>query len=179
MTPVRRQTMTRLALITILFFVLGMGVTAHAIHETTPAETQLTLPGTDAAKLYEYITKSKPYTVWDLWPGKKKMYSGTQPHGAFLTTYVNDTGMFGIRGKTGTMPEGTIIVKENYDMDKKYNALSVMYKVKGYNPAAADWFWAKYDKDGKVLAAGRAEACIKCHEKKKDNDFIFTGELKK
>lgn len=159
--------------------VLSLFSPAGAIHETIPAETQITLPGTDALKLYEYISKSKPYTVWDLWPGKKKMYPGTQPHGDFLTTYVNDTGMFGIRKKKGTMPEGTIIVKENYDRDRKFNALSVMYKVKGYNPPAADWFWAKYDKDGKVLTAGRAEACIKCHEKKRDNDYIFTGEMKK
>jgi hypothetical protein len=166
-----------------IFFALSIVFTlfsnAFAIHETLPAETQLLLPGTDAVKVYEYITKSKPYTQWDLWPGKEKMYPGTQPHGEFLTTYVNDTGMFGIRKKKGTMPEGTIIAKENYGIDRKFNALSVMYKVKGYNPAAADWFWAKYDKDGKVLASGRAEACIKCHEKKRDSDYTFTGELKK
>lgn len=162
-----------------LFFVLALFSPAFAIHETIPAETQITLPGADAAKLYEYITKSRPYTLWDLWPGKGKMYPGTQPHGDFLTTYINDTGIFGIRDKKGSMPEGTIIAKENYGTDKKFNALSVMYKVKGYNQAGADWFWAKYDKDGKVLAAGRAEACIRCHEKKKDNDFLFTGGVKK
>lgn len=162
-----------------LFIVLALFSLAFAIHETVPAETQLILPGADAAKLYEYVTKSVPYARWDMWPGKKKMYPGTQPHGDYLTTYVNDTGMFAIRKKTGIMPEGSIIAKENYGIDKKFNALSVMYKVKGYNSAAADWFWAKYDKDGKVLASGRAEVCIKCHEKKKDNDYIFTGELKK
>lgn len=162
-----------------LCIVFALFSSAYAIHETISAETQLMLPSTNAAKIYEYILKSKPYTQWDLWPGKEKMYPGTQPHGEFLTTYVNDTGMFGIRNKKGNMPEGTIIVKENHSIDKKFNALSVMYKVKGYNPAAADWFWAKYDTDGKVLTSGRAEACIKCHEKKKDNDYIFTGELKK
>ncbi|MBI5847359.1 MAG: cytochrome P460 family protein [Nitrospirae bacterium] len=159
--------------------VLAAFAPAFAIHDTVPAETQLTLPGTDAAQLYVYITRSRPYTLWDLWPGKGKMYLGTQPHGDFLTTYVNDTAMFGIREKKGVMPEGTIIAKENYDKDKKFNALSVMYKVKGYNPAAADWFWAKYDKDGKVLASGRAEGCIKCHEKQKNNDYTFTGQSKK
>jgi hypothetical protein len=162
-----------------LFIVFAMFSPASAIHETVTAETQLTLPGANAAKLYEYITKSKHYKQWDLWPGKEKMYPGTQPHGEFLTTYVNDTGMFGIRKKNGSMPEGTIIAKENYSGDKKFNALSVMYKVSGYNPAAADWFWAKYDKDGKVLSSGRVEACVKCHEKKRTNDYIFTGELKK
>lgn len=162
-----------------LLIVLSLFSLAFAIHETIPAETQITLPGADAAKLYEYITKNKPYPQWDLWPGKAKMYPGTQPHGEFLTTYVNDSGMFGIRNKKGIMPESTIIAKENYGYDKKFNTLTVMFKIKGYNPSAADWFWAKYDRDGKVLASGRAEACIKCHEKKRDNDYIFTGELKK
>lgn len=162
-----------------LFIVLTLLSTAFAIHETIQAETQIVMPGADAAKIYEYITKTAPYVQWELWPGKGTMYKGTQPHGDFLTTYVNDAGMFGIREKKGNMPEGTIIAKENYDKDKKFNAFSVMYKIKGYNPAAADWFWAKYDSNGKVLASGRAEACIKCHEKKRDNDYTFTGELKK
>jgi hypothetical protein len=158
--------------------VLGIASFAYAIHETQQAETQVPLPGADAGKLYEYITKHKPYSRWQMWPGKGKLYKGTEPHGAFLTTYVNDTGSAGI-GKSKTLPEGTIISKENYGADKKFTALSVMYKIRGYNPAASDWFWAKYDADGKALASGRVEACIKCHEKKKDNDYIFTGELKK
>ncbi|MBI5074597.1 MAG: cytochrome P460 family protein [Nitrospirae bacterium] len=171
--------MKTITIIMVIGMVLGLFSLAFAIHETIPAETQLMLPAANAVKVYEYITKSSPYTRWDLWPGRQKMYPGTQPHGDFLTTYVNDTGMFGLRKKTGTMPEGTIIAKENYGTDRKFNALSVMYKIKGYNPAASDWFWAKYDKDGNVLASGRADACIKCHEKKKDNDFVFTGDLKK
>jgi len=48
-----------------------------------PAETQATLPGPDAVKLYEYIMKSNPYTDWQLFPGKGRMYEGKQPHGAF------------------------------------------------------------------------------------------------
>ena len=34
------------------------------------------------------------------------------------------------------MEDSSIIVKENYTADKKFVALSVMYKIKGYNPAA-------------------------------------------
>ncbi len=177
--PGRRHDMKAFRMFFGSFIVFALFSPAFAIHETITAETQLTLPGANAAALYTYITKSNPYVRWDLWPGKERMYAGTQPHGDFLTTYVNDIGMFGIRKKKGTMPEGTIIAKENYGIDKKFNALSVMYKIKGYNPAAADWFWAKYDRDGKVLASGRAEACITCHAKKKDNDYTFTGDLKK
>jgi hypothetical protein len=171
--------MKPLSIIIAACLILSIVPLANAIHETQPAETQVPLPGADAAKLYDYIIKSRPYTAWDLWPGKGKMYKGTQPHGDFLTTYVNDAALSGIKGKKGPMPDGAIIAKENYGADKKFTALTVMYKIKGYNPAAADWFWAKYDGGGKVLASGRAEACIKCHEAKKDNDFVYTGQMKK
>ena len=166
-------------LLAIAGFILGLYPFAHAIHETQPAETQAPMPGADAAKLYEYIIKNKPYSAWETWPGKGKMYKGTQPHGEFLTTYVNDTAMFGIKDKKGIMPDGTIIAKENYGADRKFTALTVMYKISGYNPAAANWYWAKYDSGGKVLASGRVEACITCHEAKKDNDYIHSGALKK
>lgn len=170
--------MKRLVILLAFLFVLGAGTASYAIHETTSAETQVTLPGADAVKVYEYITKTSPYTQWDLWPGKGKMYKGSQPHGDYLTTYVNADGMFDIRKKKGSLSEGAIIVKESYGPDKGFSALSVMFRIKGYNRPAGDWFWAKYDHKGKVLASGRVEACIKCHEKKKDNDYIFTGELK-
>ncbi|MBI5641317.1 MAG: cytochrome P460 family protein [Nitrospirae bacterium] len=151
---------------------------AYAIHETIPSETQIPLPGADATKLYEYVTRHKPYSAWQLWPGKGRMYKGTEPHGALLTTYVDNTALGSIKKKRG-MADGSIIVKENYSADKKLAALTVMYKLKGYNPAAADWFWAKYDDAGKVLVSGKAEGCINCHQKKKDNEYIFTGEVKK
>jgi hypothetical protein len=165
--------------LTVAAIILILSSFAYAIHETQPAETQAPLPGADAAKLYEYITKNTPYTKWQLWPGKGKMYQGTQPHGEFLTTYVNETAMAGIKGKKGVMPDAAIIAKENYGPDKKFTALTVIYKIKGYNPAAGDWFWAKYDGSGKVLLSGKAEACIKCHEMKKGNDYLYSGQLKK
>lgn len=156
----------------------GSAFIAHAIHETIPAETQIAEPGPDAAQLSEYIVKFKPYTSWQLWPGKGKLYPGKEPHGSLLTTYVNETAYYSVRDKKG-MADGSIIVKENYTADKNFVALTVMYKLKGYNPAGGDWFWAKYGPEGKVLASGMVEACIKCHSEKKDNDFIWTGEVKK
>jgi hypothetical protein len=157
-----------------LVFLLGLAAAAHAIHETMPSETMVAMPGPDAAKLSEYIIRHDPYKSWGLWPGKGELYKGSEPHGALLTTYVNYVAMGAIREKKG-MGEGAIIAKENYDAGGKFVALTVMYKIKGYNPGAGDWFWAKYGPDWKVMASGRVEDCIKCHSVKKDNDFIYTG----
>jgi hypothetical protein len=160
-----------------LYFVLGFGDAANAIHEVIPSESQIPAPGPDAVKLNEYIIKYNPYRAWQLWPDKGRLYKGTAPHGALLTTFVNDAAHFSAQKKRA-MGEGSIIVKENYTADKKFVALSVMYKIKGYNPAGGDWFWAKYTPDGKVEASGKVKACIDCHSKRGDNDFIFTGEAK-
>lgn len=136
------------------------------------------MPGADADKLHEYLTKEKPYTHWKLWPGKGKLYKGTEPHGALLTTYVNDVALKSIKAKKG-LNDGAIIVKENYMPDKKLAAVTVMYKVKGYNPEAGDIFWMKYLPDGKIEASGKVDMCIGCHGKVKENDYLYTGKVKK
>ncbi len=160
-----------------LFIIFASAYTAQAIHETIPAETQIAEPGADALKLYDYITIYKPYSKWQLFPGKGMMYKGTQPHGAFLITYVNDAAYSSIKGKKG-FADGSMIVKENYTEDKKLDSLTVMYKISGFNPQGGDWFWTKYGADGKTVASGRVEVCLKCHETKKDNDYIFSGVIK-
>ena len=160
-----------------VLFVLGLSFSVNAIHEIIPSETQIVLPGPNAEKLNEYIIRDDPYRAWDLWPGKGKLYKGTEPHGALLTTFVNNTASHSIKKKKG-MADGSIMAKENYTADKKFIALSVMYKIKGYNPEGGDWFWVKYSPDGKVEASGKVKGCIDCHSKQKDNDYIFTGKVK-
>lgn len=157
--------------------ILGLVTVAYAIHEIIPSETQVAMPGPNAGQLNEYIVRFDPYRAWELWPGKGKLYKGTEPHGSLLTTFVNNTAMHSIKKKK-MMADGSIIVKENYTADKKFVALTVMYKIKGYNPNAGDWFWAKYSPDGKVEASGKVKGCIDCHSKMKDNDYIFTGKVK-
>ena len=134
-------------------------------------------PMADGKAIWTYL-KEIDYTKLPMWPGKEAFYPGKEPHGALLTTYVNETALNDIQGKKGTLSAGSIIVKENYMPDKKLAAVTVMYKVAGYNPEAADWFWAKYAPDGNIEAEGKATACISCHGQKKDNDYIMTGALK-
>jgi len=136
------------------------------------------LPKAEQDAVYEYITKTSPYQQWSLFPGKGKLYEGKHPHGALLTTYVNDLALKGIQAKAGTLANGAIIVKENYMPDKMLGAITVMYRVKGFDPEAGDWFWAKYMPDGQVEAAGKVAMCSSCHAVKLDNDWIFTGPVK-
>jgi hypothetical protein len=170
--------MKKLILIMGIIFLFLTFASAFATHKLTPAEKFAPLPGTDAQAIYHYITKENPYKSWQLWPGKGKLYQGRHPQGAYLTTYINDIASLSI-GAGKPMVNGSIIVKENYTPEKNLSAITVMYKIKGYNPSAGDWFWSKYDVTGKTLKAGKVKGCIDCHSSQIANDFIFTGTFVK
>lgn len=126
-------------------------------------------------ELYTTITEKDDYKRWLLWPGKGKLYSGTEPHGVLLTTYVTADVSRIIEKNRGMMLDDSIIVKENYNSDKELMALTVMQKIKGYDPEHNDWFWAKYSPDGTVEAAGKVESCINCHEQRESVDYLFSA----
>jgi hypothetical protein len=92
------------------------------------------LPSAEGQAVYDYITKTNPYQNWSLFPGKGELYEGKHPHGALLTSYVNEVALNGINNKVGTLADGAIIIKENYMPDKTLGAVTVMYRVKGYDP---------------------------------------------
>lgn len=135
-------------------------------------------PAAEGKAVWDYIHQADPYQQWPLFPGKDKLYTGRHPHGAFLTTYVSPGARDAIAKKTGMLPNGSFVVKENYTPEKKLAAVTVMYRVKGYDSEAGDWYWAKYAPDGKVLKDGKVKGCIQCHQAVISNDWIFTGPVK-
>jgi hypothetical protein len=138
--------------------------------------TMMPLP--DAGDLRHHITGHTPYKKdFKLWPGKGEMYKGMEPHGSLLTTYVNDIALKSIKNRSG-MTNNSIIVKENYSPDKKLMAVTVMYKVKGYNAEGGDWFWVKYGADFSTLASGKVKGCLGCHGSVANNDYVFTGKVR-
>lgn len=133
------------------------------------------MPGADTQALWNYITKVSPYTSWSFWPDHKGMVKGRAPHGPWHKVYVNDKAL----NSTKTPVQyGAIEVKENYNQSKKLKVITVMYKVKGYNPAAGDWFWVKYQLNGKADKFGKPKGCISCHGVRADNDYITVHNFK-
>lgn len=128
-------------------------------------------PNVDGDSLWERITVLSPYTNWDQWPDHVGLQDGAAPHGPKHIVYVNKTGL-----EPGVpKPYNTIVVKENYTPEKKLAALTVMYKVKGYNPEAGDWFWVKYAPDGTVQKQGKPAGCIGCHAASGHDYLMVTG----
>lgn len=140
-------------------------------------------PDTTGAAVWAYLHEND-YEQWATWPEMGEMYQGQAPHGAQLTTYLNEIAADALGGGAEEFPEGSIIVKQNYTPGGDLAAVTTMYKVSGYNPDAADWFFTKHLASGDLDTMpngmemeGRVPGCIGCHQAKADNDFVYTGEL--
>lgn len=141
-------------------------------------EKTMAFPDTDGRTLIEFITATQDYKQWPMFPGKEALYKGQHPHGAYLTTYVSPAVLDALQSQRGNLPDGAIVVKENYSPEKELAAITVMYRRSGYNPEAGDWFWLKYAPDKTVLAEGKVDGCINCHRAVQNNDWVFTGPVK-
>lgn len=139
------------------------------------AKSDSEMPAADAQALWNYITEVSPYQEWGFWEDHKDMQPGNAPHGPFHKVFVNEV----LQKATGVpAPYGSIQVKESYNQAKGKVALTVMYKVKGYNPEAGDWYWVRYSLEGKAGPEGKVQGCIGCHAVKADNDYILVHNLK-
>jgi len=131
--------------------------------------------GQQAAQLWEQFQSANYQDNWALFPGKGKLYKGTEPHGMLLTTYVNKTAEQALTSGTKELPKGSILIKENYMPDKTLAAITVMEKT---GDAKDDWFWVKYNPDGSIatmekekdgmkmnipVAGGKETMCAMCH----------------
>lgn len=125
------------------------------------------------------------YEAWPQIPGSEGVVPSEAPHAMWAEIFINDTA-----AGDPTYPDGSIIIKNNVndDMGTDVMAVTVMWKIAGYEPSAADWFWAKYLPDGSldtnpdgVPLAGRVGlggemGCIPCHSMATDGDYVFTND---
>lgn len=144
-----------------------------------PAATQAQPPDTTAAAVWAHLQQVNYRENWPMWPGKGQLYQGVEPHGMLLTTYLNPVALDAVTNRAGTLPDGAIVVKENYAPDSTFAAATVMYKARGYDPEHNDWFWMKRNADGTVEAQGRVQMCTACHAQEGGarNDYIRTGPI--
>ena len=139
------------------------------------AGAQSAEPDTTAEALWAHLEAEAYRDNWRLWPGKDRLYTGTEPHGMLLTTYANNTAYQALQaGQVADLPPGSIIVKENWMPDSTFDAATVMYKVDGYNPDHRDWLFAKFDPQGSPDAFGRAPMCQACHQNA-ESGYIYTA----
>ena len=136
-------------------------------------------PEANGAAIIEFLNGADYQNAWQHLPDTEPMYTGQEPHGALLSTYFNAIALQAINDKAGSIPAGGMVVKENYMPDGTLAAITVMYKAAGYeNPDANGWFFLKYAPDGVIEAEGMVQGCTECHGDVRDNDFLFTADVK-
>lgn len=152
-------------ILSVIVLTVGFIFTAEGIGENASQK---------ATKLWDTMQDAKYQENWALWPGKGRLYKGTHPHGALLTTYTNETAANALKSGAKEMPKGSIIIKENYMPDKTLGAITVMDKT---GDGKDDYFWVKYMPDGtvavnevemngkkmSVILAGKPKGCVGCH----------------
>lgn len=160
-----------LAMAAVAFVAASAGCTTET---QTEASDKQKWPKPEAASVWSYIESHDYRANWSFWPGKGELYEGQEPHGALLTTYVNDLARDALTNEAREMPRGAVIVKENYGPDRTLAAITVMYKAgDGYNTEYNNWFWMKRLADGTVEASGRVDSCQACHGSSR-RDYLMT-----
>ncbi len=131
-----------------------------------------------AAKFWSWLQKAD-YEQWAPMTGQTAdFYKGRKPHGAFLKVFANRTTFSDPKDP----PPGSIIIKHNYDAEKKLAAITVMYRVKDYDNKHHDWWWVKYKPNGEVFKkgdkslSGKVKGCIDCHSAAQGGDYVFTND---
>jgi hypothetical protein len=136
--------------------------------EETTNEEMETPEETTAETLWADIQNREE---WPLMPGTEEMQEGKSPHGAFLTTYINEPAMEAIDANAEMMPDGAIVAKENYNENEEYVKLTAMAKMDG------SWYWLVYGPEGEVMNEGEIQSCIDCHNNaEKDMLFYWKAE---
>ncbi len=153
---------------------------ASCVTYSTTSSLTSKMPEPEAEAVWKHITQENSFTEWTAWEDGKGLVSHTNhaSHSPNHRVYINKQAL-SERKTTLPLPNESILISYINTPAGKPKAITVMYKVKGYNSAAGDWFWAKYSLTGEVQDAGKPQRCIACHAKKiPDNDYIASTSLK-
>lgn len=134
------------------------------------------MPKPDAAAVWKFITQESSFKDWKRLPEQQKTHGSFIPDTPEQKTYANKQAM-----ESTKLPlnNGSMVVKYNLSPANEVKGITIMYKVKGYNPSAGDWFWVQYGPEGEVQEAGKSQKCIACHSKRADNDYLLAHEIVK
>ncbi len=110
--------------------------------------------------------------------GSKAYQPGSRTIDAYTIDLANKAENDAIR-KAGSIqkvtryPNGALVVKENFNEQRKLTGITAMLKLDGYDPADRNWVMAAYTPAGKVVGYGKIPACIACHTMVTKQDFVF------
>lgn len=123
------------------------------------------------------------HEAWPALPGREGIQTGTSTHGASWTLHVNEVAA----ADPDALDDGSIVALRSFDAASELEAITVMKRVKNFDPDHLDWFWVKYEPDGRVAlddggtplagaVGGEGVGCIGCHASAPGDDFVFVDD---
>jgi hypothetical protein len=97
------------------------------------------------------------------------------PHGFAIRVFANESAVLPLFDPWGKFPEGSLLVKEKLNADRKSELFTGMWKREsGFFPEANDWEFFEVDAAAsKIVARGKIASCASCHEEFKKGDQVF------
>ncbi len=132
--------------------------------------------------------KPTPVSLWHnvlgvingkrLLPGSKRFQPGSRNADYYTIDGVNAIARSYVLKHHGVVqcsnfPNGSLLIKQNYDVSHKLVNITAMLKCKGYDTADNDWVMANYSPAGKAIAFGKVALCINCHAIAAKSDTVF------
>lgn len=128
------------------------------------------------AKLWQQVNaleKSNP-----IMPFSHAFQPGSRTVDVFTTDLSNQaasaaiTAARSVQGVT-RYPNGSLLIKNNYNAKHKLTGVTAMLKLSGYDAANRNWVMAAYSPTGKSVAFGKVASCDACHAMVTKSDFVF------
>ncbi|MBI2478454.1 MAG: cytochrome P460 family protein [Planctomycetia bacterium] len=146
------------------------------------APSRATRPQTPAEfynNFWQHLTKpGAAYNTWKPLEHEPPNVEVENPHGTESLTYANDVAAKDPKN----LPIGSILVREDYDDQRQRQSISVLYRVKDYDPEHGNWYYLRFTETGTVMKghdnkplAGKVSSCIDCHAKARGKDFVFSN----
>lgn len=140
-------------------------------------------PGSDAADnefaadIYDDYIAGDDYLSWGTVPAEAAISQSADHSNAYVISYANDAAQAAMDDFQGTFPDGSILIKAQYEDAEgaSLKAYTIMVKRDGYDEEIGDWFWAAISSDGTVSSAGNVSGCVNCHSSAADStDWVRT-----
>ena len=118
------------------------------MHQEMEQKLEKAAPRKLAAELWGQIHTEQYKEHWKIMPGQKAFTEAGD--GKLTTTYVNNIALNAIQ-KGEVLPEGSILVTENYDLEKTLESIKVQSRIPGFDESKDDWFNVTYNPAGRPL----------------------------
>jgi hypothetical protein len=129
-------------------------------------------------------TKIQGYSSWAKFSENQTPVASKSHMDMYVVTHHNDIVADAITNNTLPLPDGSILVKDNFPSADATMpmAVTVMSKEGG------EWYWLEATPDGKVVIDSMMDKgkplegkgvmmCVGCHDGAKDNDQVFTHKF--